>query len=103
MKSVLVASLLVCLLAGCAAPDLSKTSFMSVYEDTAYIYCRYEAYANAEYPEASRDAEAARMKWLEAWLHQNGLGGKRYEIASRNTVRTSRNDFDIFYEVRVAK
>ena len=103
MKRKLMTCLFVCLLAGCAAPDLSQTSFMSVYEDAAYTYCRYEAYADANYPEASRAAEASRMKWLEAWLRENGLGGRKYEIASRNAVRKNGNDYDIFYEVRVVK
>ena len=103
MKLSLAVCILACFLAACAAPDLSQTSFMAVYEDNAYTYCRYEAYADANYPEASRAAEANRMKWLEAWLRENGLGGRKYEIASRNAVRKNGNDYDIFYEVRVVK
>ena len=103
MKLVLSVCILACFLAACAAPELGRTSFMTVYEDGAYTYCRYEAYADASYPEASREAEAARMKWLESWLRDNRLGGKKYEIASRNAVRRAGSDYDIFYEVRVAR
>lgn len=103
MRTLLAALLLSFVVTGCAAPDRGQTSFMSVYEDNTYVYCRYEAVANAEYPENSHAAETARIRWLESWLRENGLGGKSYDIASRNAVRTYGEDCDIFYEVRVRK
>lgn len=103
MKILLPALLLSFVLVGCAAADRGQTSFMSVYEDNAYVYCRYEAIANAEYPENSHAAETERIRWLEVWLRENNLGRKGYDITSRNAVRTYGEDCDIFYEVRVRK
>ena len=103
MRKLVAALALSFVLVGCAASERGKTSFMSVYEDSTYVYCRYEAFANAEYPEQSHAAETARIRWLEASLRENGLGGKSYDIASRNVVRTYGEDGDIFYEIRVRK
>lgn len=103
MKNLVAALALSFVLVGCAASERGQTCFMSVYEDSSYVYCRYEAFANAEYPEQSHAAETERIRWLESWLRENGLGGKSYDIASRNVVRTYGQDCDIFYEVRVRK
>lgn len=98
----LLACLWVLLQTGCASPR-TQTNFLTVFEDAQYVYCRYDAFADATYPLRSDEAEATRMRWLESWLHENHLGAKGYEVTSRNVVRNDRDRHDIFYEVRVAK
>lgn len=95
-------------LAGCASLDRSDlTSLEPLREDTSYRYFKFKAFADLVYPLDSESGERTRMEWLETWLIDNGLGGKKYEVVSRVPVVKNKgllgDTYDVFYEVKVSR
>jgi hypothetical protein len=49
----------------------------------------FEVRTDSLYPEDSEEAEAARMKWLQAWLDRRGLCPHGNEIVAREAIDRS--------------
>lgn len=104
----MIAALLV-LAAGCALEERSRADFdrhqMSLLEvsrqdDSVLIF---EAKTSGAFPEASAEAEAARMQWLQGWLDRQGYCPAGYEILSRRKLGPGDinfHDMDLRYTLR---
>lgn len=95
-------------LAGCAAMDRADLTYLEpLREDASYRYFKFKAFADLVYPLDSESGERTRMEWLETWLDDNGLAGKKYEVVSRVPVVKNKGLFgdthDVFYEVKVSR
>ena len=97
--------LLALLFAACATGYKNITSLTPLKRIDGYQYFTYTSYADAEYPVYSREAEQARMQWLEEWLADFGYQPDKYEIISRKQKFTGRgplgSSYDVYYEVKV--
>ena len=108
MKHGLIAALMV-VLAGCALEEKSRADFdrhqMSLLEvsrqdDSILIF---EAQTSGAFPEASAQAEATRMEWLQGWLDRQGYCPYGYEILSRSKLGPGDinfHDMDLRYTLR---
>lgn len=83
-RAVWVASLLV--FTACAAVDRPTMSEFEPMGDSSF---RFQAKADAIYPEASPAAESERMRWLQTYLDNNGLCRSGYELTDRKVVLVS--------------
>ena len=108
MKLGLIAVLLV-VLAGCALEEKSRADFdrhqLSLLEvsrqDNSILI--FEAKTSGAFPEASAQAEATRMEWLEGWLDRQGYCPDGYEILSREKLGAGDinfHDMDLRYTLR---
>jgi len=101
--------LVMAILAGCSTLDRMKLSeFEPISADASYQYFKYTVTANeVSQPFASENSERERMAWLEDWLQENGMAGKKYEVVSRRPVMKGPSIFgqvySIFYEVKVQR
>ena len=94
---------------GCASIDRTAlTSLEPLRADETALYFKFKAVADmGAYQLDSPNAEKIRMGWLEKWLQDNGMAGKKYEVVSRNPVIKETwpwgNVYDIFYEIKVPR
>nr|WP_315242021.1 hypothetical protein [uncultured Albidiferax sp.] len=97
------------LLPGCAAVDRTAlTSLEPLHSDETAKYFKFKAVADVgAYKLDSPDAEKIRMEWLEKWLQDNGMAGRKYEVVSRTPVIKEKwpwgNLYDVFYEIKVPR
>lgn len=95
--------------AGCALEDRSRADFdrhqMSLLEvsrqDNSILI--FEARTSGAFPEASAQAEATRMEWLQGWLDRQGYCPDGYEILSRDKLGSGDinfHDMDLRYTLR---
>lgn len=104
MKTFMVCVLLTIVLTSCStmeALDRGVTSFEPLSSSEGYQYFLYKSLASPVYPLESSDAEAIRMRWLDAWLEDNGLAGHSFEILERKPVKRPGLVYDIYYKIKV--
>lgn len=93
--------------AGCATVDrMNLSKFEPIRSDATHRYFKYTVTGNSTGQAVdSADAERERMEWLQTWLDDNGMAGKKYEVVSRMPVVKGPSLFgqvhEIFYEVKV--
>lgn len=103
MKSIATAVIILAtLLVGCANLDRPVISSLEpLSEDASFRYFKFKALVGPVY------SEEAHPEMLSAWLHENGMTGRPYEITDRQEVRRQTGMFgdikDIYYTVRVRK
>ena len=64
----------------------------------------YSQWRKPKWPYESEEAEAVRMEWLKAWLHEKGYANADYKILLREQVYeavATGDRFDVRYEVAV--
>jgi hypothetical protein len=85
------------IISSCSTLDRQITTFEPGRENKF----SYRAYADAVYPEASRDAENIRIDWLEQFLTDNSFCSNGYTIFKRQPVLKRKgllgDVYDIFY------
>lgn len=99
------------LVAGCTAFDTPATynrhrlSDITLPRDpgAASDVLYFDVSLTAEFPDASADAEAERMRWLDEWLLQRNMCAAGREIVGRRRFRELEDNparRDLRYEVR---
>jgi hypothetical protein len=72
------------------------------YDRNDVLY--FDVTFSAQFPDDDPEAEAIRMKWLDAWLEQRKLcGGNGYEIVTRrpfDTMEYNAAHHDVRYEFK---
>lgn len=105
----MIMTLVLAVLAGCATVDrMNLSKFEPLRSDATHQHFKYTVTGNSTGMAVdSADAERERMEWLQTWLDENGLQGKKYEVVSRTPVTKGPSLFgqvhEIFYEVKVQR
>lgn len=63
----------------------------------------FDASVTGEFPDGSAEAEAARMRWLQAWLEQRNMCASGHEVLARRGFGELEDNparRDLRYEVR---
>lgn len=89
---------------GCSGFERGNvTKFELERADADARYFKYKAVADKwQYP-LDDDGEKMRIEWLEQWLEDSGMAGKKYEIVSREVVQRYGQVHDVYYMIKVPR